>query len=150
MKNVQWVYYYDGCKLKSVGAYKLKFEDGIKGLFYDNKKLTQEEYWDSGRLINVSDYNTIDGSKTLDKGTLKDGNGTRITYYVSGRKESEGNYQSGKAEGTWIFYHKNARKASEGMMQDGRREGPWRYYNPAGRLEDLINYKNDEIVEERN
>jgi antitoxin component YwqK of YwqJK toxin-antitoxin module len=33
-------------------------------------------------------------------------------------------------------------------MIEGRKEGPWRYYNPSGRLEDLINYKSDEIVEE--
>ena len=32
-------------------------------------------------------------------------------------------------------------------MVDGKKEGPWRYYNPAGRLEDLINFKNDEIVQ---
>ena len=96
--------------------------------------------------MNVGDYFTYDGGKTLDKGTLKDGTGTRITYYVSGNKESEGSYKSGKGDGLWIFYHENGKKASEGAMKDGKKEGPWRYYNPAGRLEDLINYKNDEIV----
>ncbi|HSF52864.1 MAG TPA: hypothetical protein VLA71_03895, partial [Algoriphagus sp.] len=63
-----------------------------------------------------------------------------------GQKESEGTFKSGKAEGLWIFYHENGRKASEGSMIDGKKEGPWRYYNSAGRLEDLVNYKNDEIV----
>jgi hypothetical protein len=134
--------------LKSVGAYKLGFEDGKWGLFYDNKQLTQEEEWDNGRLMNVGNYFSFDGAQTLEKGTIKDGNGVRITYYVSGKQESEGNYKSGKAEGTWIFYHENGKKASEGTMLDGRKEGAWRYYNPAGRLEDLINYKKDEIIEE--
>lgn len=148
MENGQWVYYYDGGQLKSMGAYKLGFEDGIWGLFYDNKTLTQEEFWDNGRLINISEYHTYDGAGTLDKGTLKDGIGTRITYYTNGKKESEGQYISGKAEGLWTFFHENGRKASEGQMKDGKKEGPWRYYNSAGRLEDLINYKDDEIVEQ--
>nr|HAD53484.1 hypothetical protein [Algoriphagus sp.] len=147
MENGQWVYYYDGGQLKTVGSYKLGFEDGIWGLFYDNKQLTQEEFWKEGRLWNVSEYKSYDGSKSYDKGTLKDGDGTRITYYVNGKKESEGAYKEGKADGRWIFFHENGRKASEGAMKDGKREGPWRYYNSAGRLEDLINYKNDEIVE---
>jgi uncharacterized protein len=149
MEDGQWFYYYDGGQLKSVGTYKLGLEDGIWGLFYDNKNLTQEEYWDSGRLMNVSEYSSYDGTKTFDKGTLKDGFGTRITYYVNGQKESEGTYKSGKPDGLWIFYHENGRKASEGTMIDGKKEGPWRYYNSAGRLEDLINFKNDEIVENR-
>ena len=148
LENGQWVYYYDGGQLKSVGSYNIGFENGIWGLFYDNKQLTQEEIWDNGRLMNISEYKSYDGSENLNKGTLKDGDGTRITYYVNGKKESEGNYVAGKAAGTWLFYHENGRKASEGQMKDGKKEGPWRYYNPAGRLEDLINYKEDEVQEE--
>lgn len=146
MENGQWFYYYDGGQLKSVGAYKLGFEEGTWGLFYDNKTLTQEEFWENGRLMNVGPYFSYDGEKELEKGTLTNGNGTRITYYVTGQKESEGNYKSGKAEGVWTFYHENGRKASEGAMVNGKKEGPWKYYNTAGRLEDLINFKEDEIV----
>ncbi|MBN3583527.1 hypothetical protein JYB64_14095 [Algoriphagus aestuarii] len=149
LEEGQWFYYYDGGQLKSVGSYKLGLEDGIWGLFYDNKKLTQEEFWDSGKLLNVGNYLSYDGNSTYEKGTLKDGNGTRLTYYVTGKKESEGSYKGGKAEGTWIFYHENGRKASEGSMVEGKKEGVWRYYNPSGRLEDLINYKNDEIIEDQ-
>lgn len=147
MEIGQWFYYYDGGQLKSVGSYNLGFEDGIWGLFYDNKQLTQEEYWENGRLQNVGDFFSYNGQTKLDKGTLKDGNGTRITYYVNSQKESEGTFKSGKADGLWIFYHENGRKASEGAMVDGKKEGPWRYYNSAGRLEDLVNFKNDEIVQ---
>lgn len=149
MEIGQWFYYYDGGQLKSVGSYKLGFEDGIWGLFYDNKQLTQEEYWENGRLQNVGDYLSFDGQRKLDKGTLKDGNGTRITYYTTGLKESEGTFKFGKAEGLWIFYHENGKKASEGSMIDGKKEGAWRYYNAAGRLEDLINFKNDEVVQSK-
>jgi antitoxin component YwqK of YwqJK toxin-antitoxin module len=69
-----------------------------------------------------------------------------LTYYTSGKKESEGNYKAGKPEGLWIYYHENGNKASEGNMVDGKKEGPWRYYNINGRLEQIINFKNDEIV----
>ena len=96
--------------------------------------------------MNVRDLSTEDGKSTLDKGTLKNGNGTRITYYLTGAKESEGSYVSGKAEGIWIFYHESGKKASEGVMKEGKREGTWRFYNSAGRLEDLIQFKADEIV----
>jgi hypothetical protein len=150
MEDGQWFYYYDGGQLKSVGSYKLGFEEGIWGLFYDNKQLTQEEFWDNGRLKNIGDYFSYDGSTKLNKGSLKDGEGTRITYYISGQKESEGTFKSGKADGLWVFYHETGRKASEGAMKDGKKEGPWRYYNTAGRLVDLINYKNDEVVENSN
>ncbi|GHB31576.1 toxin-antitoxin system YwqK family antitoxin [Mongoliitalea lutea] len=145
-ENGQWFYYYDGGQLKSVGTYFLGFENGVWGLFYDNKQLTQEEFWDNGRLMNVGEYFSYDGSTTYDKGTLSDGNGSRITYYTSGTKESEGMYVNGKADGTWVYFHENGRKASEGQMKDGKKEGPWRYFNIAGRLEQIINFKDDEIV----
>jgi antitoxin component YwqK of YwqJK toxin-antitoxin module len=145
-ENGQWFYYYDGGQLKSVGSYFLGFEDGTWGLFYDNKQLTQEEYWTNGRLINVGDYFSYEGDKRLEKGTLKEGNGTRITYYTTGEKESEGNYINGKPEGNWIYFHETGKKASEGQMKDGKKEGPWKYYNVSGRLEQVINYKEDEIV----
>jgi uncharacterized protein len=147
-ENGQWFYYYDGGQLKSVGSYFLGFEDGTWGLFYDNKQLTQEEFWTNGRLNNIGDYFSYDGSRTLEKGSLKDGNGTRITYYVDGNRESEGSYVSGKPEGLWIYYHETGKKASEGQMKDGKKEGPWKYYNVSGRLEQVINYKDDEVVQE--
>src|SRR5690606_11208171 len=112
----QWVYYYDGGQLKSIGSYLLGLEDGTWGLFYDNKQLTQEERWSSGRLMEVTAYNNYDGTKTLDPGTLKAGNGTRITYYVNENKESEGEYRFGKADGGWKYYHDNGRLASEGQI----------------------------------
>ena len=149
-ENGQWFYYYDGGQLKSIGSYFLGFEEGTWGLFYDNKQLTQEEYWSNGRLMNVSDYNSYDGSKKLDKGTLTDGNGTRITYYTSGTVESIGNYKNGKADGNWTYFHDNGKKASEGRMVDGKKEGAWRYFNIAGRLEQIIQYKNDEVVDTSN
>lgn len=148
-ENGQWFYYYDGGQLKSVGSYFLGFEDGIWGLFYDNKQLTQEETWSNGRLMNVGEYYSYDGTQILDKGTLKDGEGTRITYYITGKKESEGQYKSGKADGTWSYYHENGRKASEGKMIEGKKEGLWKYFNTSGRLEQIITFQADEIVPEK-
>ena len=107
--------------------------------------MTQEEFWDNGRLLNVGNYATYEGKETRDKGTLKDGNGTRITYYVTGQKESEGNYLSGKPSGLWKYYHESGRIASEGIMKDGKKEGPWKFFNSAGRLEDLLQFNGDEI-----
>lgn len=142
----QWFYYYDGGQLKSVGSYFFGFEDGVWGLFYDNRQLTQEETWSNGRLMNVGEYYNYDGSKTLDRGTLQDGNGTRITYYVNGRKESEGSYTNGKPEGVWKYFHDNGRLASEGQMVDGKKEGQWKYYNRNGRLDEVLIFENDEVV----
>ncbi len=31
------------------------------------------------------------------------------------------------------------------MMKDGKKQGPWKFYNSAGRLEDLLQFKDDEI-----
>lgn len=146
-ENGQWFYYYDGGQLKSVGSYFLGFEEGTWGLFYDNKQLTQEEYWSNGRLLNVGAYNNYNGNKIFEKGTLKDGNGTRLTYYVGGKKESEGNYKDGKPNGRWSYYHENEKLASEGQMLEGKKEGMWRYFNINGRLEQVITFENDEIKE---
>jgi antitoxin component YwqK of YwqJK toxin-antitoxin module len=30
-------------------------------------------------------------------------------------------------------------------MKDGKKQGAWKFYNTAGRLEDLIQFKDDEI-----
>ena len=97
--------------------------------------------------MNVGEYFSYDGKTKLEKGSLKDGDGTRLTYYIDGSKESEGTFKSGKADGLWIFYHENGRKASEGNMKEGKKDGPWRYYNSAGRLTDLVTYKDDEVVQ---
>ena len=145
----QWFYYYDGGQLKSVGSYFYGFENGKWGLFYDNKQLTQEETWNNGRLMNISEYHTYDGKSTLDKGTLKDGEGSRITYYIDGTKESEGNYHFGKPEGKWMYYHDNGKIASQGMMENGKKEGRWNYYSRSGKLIEIITYKDDEIVPNR-
>lgn len=98
--------------------------------------------------MNVSEYNSYDGSQTLDAGTLEDGNGTRITYYINGQKESEGNYKSGRPDGIWKYYHDNGRLASEGQMEEGQKEGAWKYYTRSGNLEDIINFKEGEVVPE--
>ncbi|MGY6558028.1 MAG: toxin-antitoxin system YwqK family antitoxin [Nitritalea sp.] len=148
-ENGQWVYYYDGGQLKSIGSYRLGNEHGTWGLFYDNKQLTQEEFWSNGRLMNVGDYFSLDGSKTWDKGSLQDGNGIRITYYIDGRKESEGTYSDGRATGPWIYYHENGRKASEGEMIEGKKQGQWRYFNINGRLQEVLVFDNDELVPEQ-
>lgn len=144
----QWVYYYDGGQLKSIGSYYLGLEDGTWGLFYDNKQLTQEETWDNGRLMAVSNYYSYDGATTLDPGTLKSGEGSRITYYINGTKESEGSYRFGKAHGEWRYYHDNGRLASEGTMENGQKEGAWKYYGRNGALTDLIQFEADEMVPE--
>ena len=112
-------------QLKSVGSYLLRTGRRGVGLFDDNKTTYTRRILGLCRLINVSEYYNYDGSAKLDPGTLKDGNGTRITYYINGQKESEGNYTSGKPEGTWKYYHDNGRLASEGQMEEGRKEGPW-------------------------
>lgn len=149
-ENGQWFYFYDGGQLKTVGSYFLGFEQGTWGLFYDNKQLTQEEYWNNGRLDNIGNYNNINGTKTLEKGTLKDGTGSRITYYVSGKKESEGNYNDGKPNGKWSYFHENEKLASEGQMIGGKKEGLWRYFNNNGLLEQVITFENDEVKETEN
>ena len=100
--------------------------------------------------MEVSDYYNYDGSKTLDSGTLQSGNGTRITYDSNETEESEGQYKSGQASGEWKYYHDNGRLASAGEMVDGKKEGPWTYYGRNGAVSDLVNYKDDEIVQEEN
>jgi antitoxin component YwqK of YwqJK toxin-antitoxin module len=99
--------------------------------------------------MEIGEYFNIDGTKTLDKGSLMGGNGTRITYYVTEKKESEGSYLDGKPDGNWAYFHENGRKASEGKMIDGKKEGVWRYYNTNGRLESIISFKDGEVVPEK-
>src|SRR5690606_16840754 len=89
-----------------------------------------------------------DALPILDRGTLKSGLGTRITYYINEEKESEGHYKFGNPDGEWKYYHDNGRLASEGLMLEGKREGSWKYYGRNGSLTDLINFEEDEMVPE--
>jgi uncharacterized protein len=55
--------------------------------------------------MNVSEYNNYEWRpKPWTRVRLKDGNGTRLTYYIDGQKESEGNYKSGNPDGGWRYY----------------------------------------------
>ncbi|CAN0343794.1 unnamed protein product, partial [Chrysoparadoxa australica] len=125
--------------------------------------LKQEQRWSAGKLMNVTPFYTIRGEKK-DPGTIKNGNGTLITYmadgkvdtnqtYVNGLLQGEytayfpsgaikesGRYTQNQREGTWKQFHENGRLASEGKYIGGEMSGKWSYYNPRGRLISVINH----------
>ena len=84
------VQYYKNGKISFEGNISNGYWDGVWKGYYSNGKPRVENVWDKGKLMNVNYYYAPDGKK-LDKGTLKDGNGTRITYGLDGKYKETAN-----------------------------------------------------------
>ena len=144
MQNGTWREYYENGDLKASGNYFNDLEDGKWVNFYRNNKLQQEEEWNKGKLVELGDFLAQDGSK-LDKGTFKNGSGTKKSYSENGILVAEGEFKEGLPNGVWTYYHENSKISGKGKMFNGLREGSWSYYFPDGKVQAEGKYVNDEV-----
>ena len=133
LKTGQWIYYYSSGKLKSIGSFEADLKSGLWGHFYENEQLIQDENWKHGGLYDISDYFSLQG-EVWPKGTLTNGTGTRLVYYVNGELQHEELYKNGLPHGKWKSYHDNGKIQFEGSYRDGQPTGSWKYYNRKGKL----------------
>ena len=136
--------YEDGENVSEEGNYKNGKLNGFGKIYtpfeYEQKeeyKLTAEGHFKNGYLNGIGARYDKHGSsyKGSFKGGIEDGKG--ITYYSSGRKESEGTFKKGKKNGIFKMYHDNEDNSLQfqGMYKKGRRKGKGITYYTNGNKE---------------
>lgn len=59
--------------------------------------------------------------------------GPSTSYYVDGKKSSDGQYWNGNKHGQWTNYHDNGQVSSKGSYLYGYKNGNWTYYYESGK-----------------
>jgi hypothetical protein len=81
-----------------------------------------------------------DSAKSLDPGTLKDGNGT-LNYYDKDYKLSKvETYKDAALNGLTVNYHTNGKISSQGIYTNGIKNNDWQYWRTDGTKEKTIHY----------
>lgn len=71
-------------------------------------------------------------------------NGSAKYWHENGNLKSEGTYANSHSEGLWKFYHRKSGKIiSKGNFASNKKHGIWELYDSEGRLQEILNYKND-------
>lgn len=93
----EWKYYYDNGQLEQFGNYINGKADGEWKIFHKNGNPFQVRSWENDKLIDI--YTSLDANgKPLNKGTIANGNGTRIIYDNEGKIKKTENYINGEKE----------------------------------------------------
>lgn len=127
----------------------------------NNPRVLQSQEWHLVPMpLNVasSDWNgsKVEFQSTVGATPIRHGMST--TFYASGQREFEGNYEHGKRTGTfawwyangqqktvgeyredkehsdWTWWHENGMKQAAGMFADGRKIEEWSQWSPVGTL----------------
>lgn len=124
LKSGTWTDYYSNGKIRATGSYIHNREQGEWRYFHNNGKLRQTEQWQVGKLLEISDFITING-RILPKGTFKKGNGSRLIYHERRRflgkwqVSVSGNYKDGLPDGRWRYYDRKGRLQKERIFVQG-------------------------------
>ncbi|MCS7018146.1 MAG: hypothetical protein RMJ87_03345 [Cytophagales bacterium] len=124
-KHGTWTDYFPNGQICAQGKFAYNCEHGEWQYFHSNSKPRQTEYWQAGRLLEISDFIAPNG-KILPKGTFKKGNGTRLIYHEKRRflgkwqLQVSGNYKDGLPEGRWRYYDRKGRLQKELIFVQGK------------------------------
>ena len=129
----KWISYFEGGELDEVGEYVNGLKDGIWGRFNINGEVKQEEIYNLGKLISVSEFKLLNG-QIITNSTFKDGAGELIDYYENGDIFSKSNYLDGELDGYFVEFHSNGKISQRGSYRNNEKVGLWYQYNRRGSL----------------
>jgi TonB family protein len=148
-KNGQVKSYYKNGALKDLIPVKNHRVEGIYQLYFENGQLHRETEIKAGREIKVLKTYDLTGGP-LDGGTLEDGDGTMIEYYLpknnddrSLKKYRFGTYQDGVLNGESKLYGRNGLLEESGFYKNGHLSGQWQLYREDGNFLSQVNYDAD-------
>ena len=101
-------------------------------ILYSCSDLEKVEIKEDGVLLESYTIKKSDGNK----------HGTYFSYFPSGEKNEETQYDNDKIHGTQIFYHKNGKVAELANYVNGKYEGEYKKYYESGELEQEAIYSN--------
>ena len=101
-------------------------------------------------LTSCSDLEKIEvkeGDVVVESFTQKKSDGLKhgnyFSYFPSGEKNEETQYENGKINGTQIFYHKNGKIAEQANYINGEYSGGYKKYFESGAVEQEGDYSNN-------
>lgn len=65
-------------------------------------------------------------------------------WYDNGQVALEGTYENGKQTGPWTWWHQNGLKATQGEYADGSPTGQWRWWDTNGRVNETADLSHSE------
>lgn len=89
-----WIEYYKTGKIKSFASYHNGLLEGTYKYFHDNGQLWTEQTYVHGKTMEIISNLDRNGNP-MDKGTLKNGNGTILLYDENGKQTSIRTYKNG-------------------------------------------------------
>ena len=128
VKDGSWKEYYDGGKLRAVGAYDKGKQVGEWIYYYPDGKVEQRgKFSKNGKFEGNWKWYYPDGSLKRDEAYLNGVlDGPTVEYDESGNVIRQGEYIEGLEDGQWISEVGEYRE--EGVYKAGLRNGIWKFY----------------------
>lgn len=127
--NADWKIKLDHFTPKKIGEWNYFYENGKK---YMTSSFTQED-----TIERILFYYDTSGTATV-----KDGNGSIMQKYTSGKPKEEAYYKNGVKDGIFKEWNANGTIKTEGEYQDGKMHGKWTYhYFVTKQVNQIVNYK---------
>ncbi|MDP4291968.1 MAG: toxin-antitoxin system YwqK family antitoxin [Bacteroidota bacterium] len=141
VKDGNWKEYYDGGKLRAVGAYDKGKQVGEWVYYYPDGKVEQRgKFSKTGKYEGNWKWYFPDGSLKRDESYLNGVlDGPTVEYDEFGNVIRQGEYIEGLEDGKWISEVGEYRE--EGVYKAGLRKGIWRFYyisKPGGNNKQLF------------
>ena len=128
----------------------MHFEQGKKnGLlvsWYDNGRKALEDHYLEGKLVSSACWKPNGEKCPLTK--VVNGDGVRIVYEMSGRKQCQGAYVGGRAHGLWTMWPDDGNTIQVGHYKQGKMDGVWHYYNRSGKITRSETWRDGVFIEE--
>jgi len=144
------VIYYENGDLSTEENYKDGVLHGVKTRWFDDNLKKNEQTWENGELISITQYEWHDKTDILrEKGTFDgESDGVLHGYYKSGEKEFIKYYKEGKKHGIATFWYENGQKKEEGNFEDSVKDGLWTSWYENGQKEYERVHENEKIISE--
>ena len=117
---------------------KQQVDRKVVSRYADNRPRIVQEYVTVGeKSVMHKEIHYFPGEKKyIEKTFDNEGNpdGTWVSWYENGNKNSEGTYRNGQWQGTYRVWHPNGRLFYIGEYDRGKRTGVWKFYDSTGRL----------------
>lgn len=138
--------YYDNGNLKEIQPTLHGKPHGEYKVFFKNGQLHRKVIYENGLMNTVLNTFNMSGNP-IEGGTLKDGNGSLVSYYLYDsinvmemKKYCHLGFSDGTLNGIASHYFENGKLESSGFTEKGYTVGEWKYYLEDGNIKHIINY----------
>lgn len=155
--------FYSNGKKSKEGYFLWDKADSVYREWNETGKLAMEGFYKEGNPVNNWQYWYISGRKKMDEEIVggvsyvrqfwyddslhtqgvKDGNGTMVTYFLTGGEKEYYTYKDGLKDGIFEEFSPYGYKLIDGKYSEGNKDSTWNFYYYTGKIEKTSNYKND-------